>query len=131
MIKAIFVDCGGTLFFVNGNNEPLLDFIRRHQNKYRFCIISDTTLDLEPSLHFFKIRDLFELVLTSGTTGFSKDKPEIYQLALNILKIKSEDVFFIDDHEEFLSVAKTLGIQTILYTTPETLARDLKTMTGE
>ncbi|MEK7498828.1 MAG: HAD family hydrolase, partial [Patescibacteria group bacterium] len=75
MIKAIFVDCGGTLFFVNGNNEPLLDFIRRHQNKYRFCIISDTTLDLEPSLHFFKIRDLFELVLTSGTTGFSKDKP--------------------------------------------------------
>ncbi len=126
MIKAILVDAGGTLFFVDGHNDSLLDFIRTHQKEYVFCIISDTELDLEETLRFFKIRDLFQLVLTSGITGLSKEKPEIYQLALEKLGVRPEEVLFIDDREEFIRVASSLGIQTIRYTTSEALFANIE-----
>lgn len=52
---------------------------------------------------------------SSCYVGLRKPDPKIYQLALDVLRVKPEEAVFIDDREENAKAAAALGIQAIRY----------------
>lgn len=129
MIKAIIVDAGGVLYLNRAGigfvNTPLIEFIRANQGRFSFGIISTTTYDLKTILEKDNIRDLFKVILTSGETGFDKAETFIYKKSLVLLKTTPEETIFIDNDEEYVKAADTIGIKTILYTNFETCKKQL------
>jgi len=51
--------------------------------------------------------------------------PRIYEVLLERIKRPAADCLFIDDSEADVAVAERLGFQTIRYTSPDQLAREL------
>jgi len=132
LIKTILLDAGGVLYLNNGGkgyvNPPLLRFIQKNQDRYIFGVISMTQYDLENILAQDNIRQLFDIVLTTGKENLDKTNPEIYQLALKQLHSSAEEAIFIDNYEEYVQVAEKAGIKSILYTTFEKLESRLRAL---
>lgn len=113
------MDAGGVLYLNNNGigytNPSLLEFIKSNQDKYIFGIISTTNYDLKDIVQKDGMSSLFKLILTSGETGIDKTNPEIYKIALDRLNIKPEETIFIDNQKDYLNIASSLDIKTILY----------------
>lgn len=129
-IKAILIDAGGVLYLKDDHgraylNPQLFDFIKKNQAKYVFGVISDALHDLESILKHDGIRDLFQVVVTSGLTGLDKSQPQIYQLTLEQLELQAEEVLLIDNLPEYIDAARRVGLGTILYSNFPRLQKDL------
>ncbi|KAK4047841.1 hypothetical protein OIV83_005184 [Microbotryomycetes sp. JL201] len=59
------------------------------------------------------LKSLFDLFVESSVEGLRKPDPKFYQLALEKLDVKPEEVVFLDDIGHNLVAAKKLGIKTI------------------
>ena len=68
----------------------------------------------------------FDVNIYSCEVGCSKPGKEIYQLAIKKLKVKPEEIIFIDDKPENVEGAKKVGIKGILYSTLENLKNELQ-----
>ena len=88
------------------NNEA------REPNEYRF--------------REFKLREYFEIALSSCYLGLRKPKPEIYRRALDILGRPPQRVLFIDDRKENVAAAEASGIKAIRFDGADRLRRDLE-----
>lgn len=66
----------------------------------------------------------FDPVLLSCEVGYAKPDPEFYQLAVDKLGVKPEEIIFIDDQEYVLEPARAMGMHVILARTPEQIVRD-------
>ena len=69
--------------------------------------------------------DEFSPVILSYEVGMVKPEPEIYQLAIEKLNVKSEEIIFIDDKERNLIPARKLGMKTVLAKKPEQIVKDV------
>ncbi len=74
----------------------------------------------------FDYHKLFDSILYSFEIGICKPNREIYLKILQKLKKEPQNCLFIDDSIENVISAKKLGINTILFKTPEQLLKDLK-----
>jgi FMN phosphatase YigB (HAD superfamily) len=115
MIKVFLIDSWGTIFLDGRLNEDLLEFVRANQERFTFVVVSQAIADLDKIYKDQGIEGLFQRIVTSGATGLDKRNPAIYQFILNELKLKPEEVVLIDDQEDYLAPAASLGIKTILY----------------
>jgi len=70
----------------------------------------------------------FDPVILSCDEGFAKPDKEMYQIAINRLGIKAEEVLFIDDQEKCTTVAEDLGMHCILATSPDQIVTDTKSL---
>ena len=116
-----FQDVWANMFYVNPFME---DVIKKLKGKYPLIMLSNTN-----ELHFGLIRDTFpisdqmdEFVL-SYKVGFIKPKKEIYLAAIETAGVEPEKCLFIDDREENCEGARSMGINTIQYTSDEDVAR--------
>jgi len=85
------------------------------KNHIRLAILSDQTnwLDeLEKRDHFFH---KFEKVFNSYHLGKSKRDISLFYDVLGLMDVRPENALFIDDTEEHIERAKSIGINTILY----------------
>ncbi len=64
--------------------------------------------------------------IVSGEHKMIKPNPAIYQLLLDRNQLKPEDCIFIDDTLVNVNAAIELGIDGLLFTSPEQFAKDLK-----
>lgn len=93
----------------------------------KLVLLSDQTNEWWPYLdNKYNISGNFDYVVISSKIGINKPDPEIYKYALKISDSLAEESIFIDDLENNLIPAEDLGIETILYTNPENLIRDLE-----
>lgn len=69
---------------------------------------------------------LFEAIISSAEEGVAKPEPAFYLLALERLKIRPEQALFIDDQVRNTAAAEALGIESIVFTAPQTLRRELE-----
>ena len=88
------------------NNEA------RETNEYRF--------------EHFGLRKYFQVAFSSCYLGLRKPEPAIYHRALDILGRPAERVLFIDDREENVAGALTVGMKAIRFDGAETLRRKLE-----
>jgi len=101
--------------------QEVADKIESLRGKVRIGLISNTMM---PYVLYHRARNdyhMFEEVILSCEVGLAKPDKRIFQLMLDRLKLEGKDCIFIDNKEEYMSGARELGIQTILYTGPESI----------
>ena len=57
-------------------------------------------------------RKYFKDIIVSGTEKCVKPNPKIYEITLERLKLKPEEIFFTDDRLDNINAAKEMGFQT-------------------
>lgn len=72
--------------------------------------------------------DGFDPLLLSCDEGFAKPDPEIYEVTVERLGVKPEEILFIDDQEKCLPPATKLGMHTIRAVSPEQIIADTEVL---
>ena len=78
----------------------------------------------EPAYAFL---DLFRGIFVSGELRLMKPEPAIFRHALSRIGREAPQCLFIDDVEKNVAGAAAVGLAVHLFTTPESLAADLRT----
>jgi epoxide hydrolase-like predicted phosphatase len=73
----------------------------------------------------FGFYDPFEPCLLSCEMGLQKPDPKAYELLLTKLDLPAKEVLFIDDLSENVEAAKKIGIDALLFESPEQLREEL------
>lgn len=83
-----------------------------HNQGYQICLLSNITADLKDiTLHITDDDKTF----LSFELGLIKPDPRIYEIVLQKLNAKPEEVLFIDDLQKNINAAQALGIHGIVY----------------
>ena len=115
-IEGIIFDFYGVIYdFDSGKlNSDLLNWIKQNKAQYKIAILSNSSVgSVEQTLAKEKALDLFETILVSGSTAYSKPMPQIYELMLDKLAMEPGQVIFVDDSEQNTATAESLGIKSI------------------
>lgn len=95
--------------------------------KYRLSLLSNTdpihVAHMESTFSFFKY---FPVRIYSCVVGSSKPNPVIYQEALRATKVKATESVYIDDLEENVAAAQSLGMIGVHCAVPAELVSRLK-----
>jgi len=73
----------------------------------------------------FRLREYFDVFLTSRHLGIVKPDPAMYRLALKLVGRKPDECLVVDDRESNLATARSLQIRTICYRDPVQLRAEL------
>ena len=84
------------------------------ENGVRMCVatVTDRYLVVE-TLERLGVRHYFSEIFTCAEVGFGKDKPVIYQKALEHLETEKRDTYVFEDMLFALNTAKTDGFPTV------------------
>lgn len=74
----------------------------------------------------YGLRERFDLMLSSCYLGLRKPDPEFFERSLEILARPAGRVLFIDDRDENVLAARSLGIHALRYDGSATLRRELE-----
>ena len=84
------------------------------ENGVRMCVATATDRYLvEETLERLGVRHYFSEIFTCAEVGFGKDKPVIYQKALEHLGTEKRDTYVFEDMLFALNTAKTDGFPTV------------------
>ena len=67
----------------------------------------------------------FDGIVVSGDVGIRKPTPAIFAHLFDRYDLNPADAVFIDDHPPNVEAARSLGLESHLFTSPERLRRDL------
>jgi glucose-1-phosphatase len=105
------------------------EFLGALAKKYRLAVLSNTDpihmAHEESRYPFFRY---FPVRVYSYRVGASKPSPLIYREALRCCKVSAQEAVFIDDVPAYVDAAKQLGMQGLVYQSPEQLVRDLEAL---
>ena len=73
----------------------------------------------------FRLKDVFDVFLSSCYTGLRKPDPAAFRYALTLTQCDPDRTVFLDDRPENVEAAARLGLRTILVRRPEDLAAEL------
>jgi len=108
--------------------EPLLEWVQTlHANGYKTALLCNSPLRFVA--HLRKNRPwlrLFDVCVFSAEVRLIKPEPAIFRYTLEKLGMDESGVLFIDDRFSNVSVAQSLGIESIKFTTLVQLNRQLK-----
>ncbi|MEA3429804.1 MAG: HAD hydrolase-like protein [Nanoarchaeota archaeon] len=107
--------------------DETISLIQKLHGKYLLGILADQPKDILPYFERYSFLDLFDLRVISCEVGHSKDEGNlnIYEIAVDLAKVKSEEILFIDNNQKNLDNAAKLGIKTLLYKNNEQLKKEL------
>ena len=92
----------------------------------RLATLNNESKELnEHRLGIFGLREYFSYFICSGYIHEMKPLPGIYQASIDISGLPAHTSLFIDDKQENCDAARTLGMQTIRFESPEQLRDDL------
>jgi putative hydrolase of the HAD superfamily len=95
--------------------------------KYIMATINNESRELNlHRIEKFRLREIFQLFVSSCFVGLRKPESGIYRLAIDITQINPRESCFIDDRALNLECAAALGMHTILMQSVEQLQRDLE-----
>lgn len=108
--------------------EPLLDWVQTlRANGYKIALLSNSPPRFVA--HLRKNRPwlrLFDVCVFSAEVRLIKPEPAIFRYTLDKLGIEASGVLFIDDRFSNISVARSLGMESIKFSTLVQLNRQLK-----
>lgn len=74
----------------------------------------------------FPFLNSFDGIVVSGDEGLLKPDAEIFKLFFDRYDVRPESAVFIDDSLHNVEGARAVGMQALHFSSPETLARDLR-----
>jgi HAD superfamily hydrolase (TIGR01509 family) len=133
MIKGIIFDVGGVLLdfgsFLDKKEsiiEENIDLVKSLSLNYQLGVLSNACHNHAERVKDLGIYDHFNKVLLSCDTGFQKPEKEAYLQILEKMEISPEEALFIDDLNENIIGAESVGITGILYESPVQLRSSLE-----
>ena len=94
---------------------------------YLLATLNNESLELnEYRIARFKLRDYFQVFLSSCYLGVRKPDDGIYRLALHITQREPGECVFVDDRPLNLECAKELGMKTVQFQNATQLQEDLR-----
>ncbi len=74
----------------------------------------------------FPFLNSFDGIVVSGDEGLLKPDREIFELFFDRYEVRPESAVFVDDSLHNVEGARAVGMQALHFSSPETLARDLR-----
>ncbi len=108
--------------FMFAQSQPypqMLELIRRLKARYtlKVGVISNEGRELaEYRIHQFELGAFVDFFVVSSFVHFRKPDTDIYCMALDIAQTPPAQAAYIDDRAMFVSVAQSLGLNSILHT---------------
>jgi len=104
------------IFFETPLNIKIQNFLKSVKDRYKLVMISNIN---ETHWKFLKekmpIFHEFDKLILSYEVGFRKPSPEIYNAALESVKVTSSKAFYVDDRADLIEAASGLGIKGITF----------------
>jgi 2-haloacid dehalogenase len=112
-----------------GAIEGTVEILKEVKEKgYRVYALSNYNAELyQRTVHDFPFLDWFDGKIISSEAKMKKPDENIYRLLFERFAIDPERAIFIDDLAANIAAANRLGLQGILFTTPEALRKELQT----
>jgi putative hydrolase of the HAD superfamily len=107
---------------ISGTKQIIIELSKKYSLYYLSDNVKERVDALDTKFDFLK---LFKGGIFSHEVGVRKPDPKIYEFALNKSNSNPERTIFIDDKEMMLKPARTLGLHTILFSTPQELKNKL------
>ncbi len=101
------------------------ELLLKLKENYKLGFISNTTVFEASVLDKWQIRDMFDIASFSWELGIKKPTKEIFDITLQKLGVKPEEVIFIDDGEKNILKAKEYGLNGIVFNSVEQLNDEL------
>lgn len=88
----------------------------RASGHVRLAVLNNEARELNDyRIERFQLRKYFEAFFSSCYLGMRKPDPNIFALALNVLRTTAAETAFVDDRQENCAAAQRLGIHAIRY----------------
>lgn len=120
-----FVPIWNEIFFLSDRNIKTHNLANLLKQSHTIAMLSNVNI-----LHFqylkekFPVFNIFNNIMLSYQVHLRKPDHQIYQMALQILSLKPQEVAYIDDRREFTEEASTLGIRSFYFEGPDKLKAD-------
>jgi len=119
-----FLEALCDIFVLNHPMIPLLSQLKQQGNE--LILLSNTCpAHFEFATHKYPELKIFDQLVLSYELGYRKPDPNIYQYALKKSSFEINDCFYTDDIKEYVEKASSLGINSHLFTSCETLTQEL------
>ena len=117
-----------TAFYAEEPNRPLVSFTRTLRSHFTVVALTNTWSFGRQLLQRRRCAELFDLIVSSADEGVRKPDPRIYQLVLDRLSLTPAEVLFVDDSEENIEAARTLGIRGVHFVSTEGVIAELQAL---
>ncbi|MFN4958197.1 MAG: HAD family hydrolase [Cyclobacteriaceae bacterium] len=98
----------------------------KKKNQHRLYALTNWSAETFPwALQHFPFLHWFEGIVVSGVEKTRKPFPDIYQILFDRYQVVPAQTLFIDDNHANIQTAKSLGLHTIHFTSPEYLRQEL------
>ncbi len=93
-----------------------LEVLENLKKDYKIVLISNTdSFSVQSVMEKYEMKNCFDLILLSCEKGMLKSNPEMFDFAINELKLKKEDVIMVGDSiESDIAGARNAGIKPVL-----------------
>lgn len=113
--------------YENVVNEPLLELIQNIRKSGMLCFIATSQeRNRADYIRDVMFKDKLDGFIFSCDLGLDKSNPEFFRETLRLLGMTPDEVAFIDDSQENVDSAKSVGIDAFLYTNVDRVKEDLK-----
>jgi len=107
-------------------NKEVKNFINKLRNKFKVVCYTDTN-DIHFQAHIEQDHlKSFDSSFTSFDIGKIKREKGAFDKIINDLKVKPEEIVFVDDHPKNIDNAKSIGIKAIQFENFDQMERELK-----
>jgi putative hydrolase of the HAD superfamily len=98
----------------------------RERGDYVMATLNNESRELNQfRIRAFRLKEIFEIFLSSCTTGRLKPDPEAYRYALQLTQCDPEESLLLDDRLENVEAAAQLGLRTVWVRDPERVREEL------
>lgn len=122
-----FTPIWNDIFFLSIKNRSVFSLINTLRAHYKVAMLSNINI-----LHYeylqknFPVFRVFDEVFLSFQLGLIKPDKEIYNLVIQSLAVKPQEIFYTDDRPELVESAKSLGVRGCVFSNFEQLIKDLR-----
>lgn len=109
-------------------DQDVWNIMLKLKHNYKVALISNTLPAHAKCYRKQDFLNFFDVVILSCEVGLTKESKDIFMLAIEKLGVKVEECLFVDDIQEFVDVAKSVGMKAILFKNSGQLKSEMKKM---
>ena len=107
-------------------NNELLDLIINLKKKYKTGLLTNySDVWMKELISKYELDKYFDSMVISSLHKVIKPDKKIYQISLNMLKIKPEEALFFDDRSQNVEGGENIGIRSFLFVDNKKFIEDL------